>query len=386
VLHILLIEDNPGDTRLITELLKEADELIDSHKLYHVERVGEAEKVLAGNTPIDIVLSDITLPDSQGLDTFESLQGAAAHVPLLFMTGSNDDELAVAAIHKGAQDYMVKGHITSDGLARAILYAIERTKFQAEMKRATDKIQDSQQRVELLAAQKKQLLALGKAKDEFISLASHQLRTPATAVKQCIGMILEGYAGDVAEQQSHLLKTAYDSNDRQLRIINDLLRTAQLDSNMYRLKIAPHDLTRIIAEVLSEHRTMFELREQQVTFDETKPQIVPVDADEIKLVIANLLENASKYTPHKKSIHIVLERDGSKMQLTVRDEGVGISKKDQKHIFEKFTRIDNALSDTVDGTGLGLYWARQIVRLHKGSITVDSEIGQGSSFVVRLPL
>ncbi len=385
MIRILLIEDNPGDARLLSELLKEADGLIKSHELHRVERVGEGVTYLTDHTDVDIIVSDVSLPDSSGIETFEVLHTAAAGVPILFMTGSNDDEMAIAAIHKGAQDYMIKGHITSDGLARAILYAVERTKFQADMTKASDEIQSNKQQVVLLAAQKKQLEALNKAKDEFISLASHQLRTPATAVKQCIGMILEDYAGPVVDEQRSLLQTAYNSNDRQLQIINDLLKTAQLDSNMYSLKLTKCNITNLVAETINENTSVFELRKQTLLYDPKQPATASVDANELKLVLVNLLENASKYTPQNKQVCVDVYTRDAWLYITVTDEGVGINVADQKRIFEKFTRVDNALSDTVNGTGLGLYWVRQIINLHKGTITVQSTVGEGSTFTIRIP-
>lgn len=385
MVKVLLIEDNPGDARLVAEQLKDVDSLLYSHAIHHVERVRDAVRLLSESHDFDIILSDISLPDSSGTETFATLTAAAADLPVLFMTGSNDEELAMAAIKQGAQDYLIKGRMSGDALAHAIQYAIERKKSQNEMNKALLEVQESKERVRSLAAQKKQLLTLNKAKDEFISLASHQLRTPATAVKQYVGMILQGYAGEVDHNQLKLLQTAYDSNERQLNIINDLLKTAQIDSSIYQLKVADCDIVQIVQNVLHDNEPTFRMRQQTVRLDGPSECVVRIDAAEMGLVVANVIENASKYTPVGKNIHITIHCSPKKLRLSVRDEGVGIGPEDQKRIFDKFTRVDNVLSDTVSGSGLGLYWARRIMRLHHGTIAVSSELEKGSTFTLCLP-
>lgn len=238
-----------------------------------------------------------------------------------------------------------------------------------------------------LKTERAELLALNRAKDEFIALASHQLRTPATAVKQYISLLINEIAGPVSADQLQYLQIAFNSNERQLRIINDLLKTAQIDSSLYTLKTAKHDIVKIIAAAIEELETTFEIRDQNVVLKGLSKAMVNVDAAEMKLVFVNLLENASKYSYNKTAITIMVEKHGTKeLEIQVCDQGVGISKQDRARIFDKFTRVDNELSDTVTGTGLGLYWVERIIMLHNGTITVESERGKGSVFKIRLPL
>ena len=251
-----------------------------------------------------------------------------------------------------------------------------------DVKRANELVEANQQ----LKSQRAQLLALNRAKNDFVALASHQLRTPATAVKQYIGLLMSDFAGPLSEQQMAYLRVAFDSNERQLRIINDLLKTAQLDSSKYVLNKRPHDVAQILHTAIKELRATFDLKKQTVKLAGFEQTIVEVDADELNLVIVNLLENASKYSRPESEIHLSMRKSASKLEIVIKDYGVGIDGNDRQRIFDKFTRVDNELSDTVSGTGLGLYWAKRIVLLHKGSITVNSELGKGSSFIIRLPL
>jgi PAS domain S-box-containing protein len=239
----------------------------------------------------------------------------------------------------------------------------------------------------MLKTERAELLALNRAKDEFIALASHQLRTPATAVKQYISLLMNDIVGPVSDDQYQYLQIAFNSNERQLRIINDLLKTAQIDSSLFTLKKKKQDIVDVIRAAMSELEDTIEYRDQTIDLKGLDKAPLDIDADEMKLVFINLLENASKYSYPKTTITINVRKKGPKhLEITVKDQGVGINKQDRARIFDKFTRVDNDLSDTVTGTGLGLYWVERIVELHDGAISVESERGKGSTFRICLPL
>lgn len=224
------------------------------------------------------------------------------------------------------------------------------------------------------------------AKDEFISLASHQLRTPATGVKQYLGMLLEGYAGDLTEDHRVFIKTAYDINDRQLNTISDILKTAQVDSGTYTLQRSHENISNLIDAVLADFRSIFIMRRQKIVCDVDSNIYIEVDPLEISLVISNLVENASKYSPNGTTINIKGHKTKKNVSVEVSDQGVGIGKDDKKRIFDKFTRVSNTMSDTVNGNGLGLYWVNRIVALHGGSVEVESTLLKGSTFKITLPV
>lgn len=252
---------------------------------------------------------------------------------------------------------------------------------------AAKRAQEFKDRVDSLTKQRNDLMRLGEIKDEFISVASHQLRTPATVSKQYMGLLREGYAGVLTPTQLKYLQIAYESNETQLAILNDLLKTAQLDSAHLvslkkKVKLAP-----LIERIIGQLSTTISLRKQTVVFEHPKKDITAlINEEEIKLAVGNVIENASKYTPEGKRIVVELVSDGDYASLVITDEGVGIEEKNINKIFEKFTRVDNALSDTVNGSGLGLYMVRRIMDLHGGLIDVESTVGKGSSFTMKLPL
>lgn len=237
----------------------------------------------------------------------------------------------------------------------------------------------------LLKKQRIQLLELNKTKDEFIALASHQLRTPATTVKQYINLLFDDFAGPLTPDQTQYLQVAYDNNERQLRIINDLLKTAQIDSQKYVLDKKKQNIAEIIKMSVDDLSDLFLSRNQTVKIEGITDVTLNIDISEVKLVIINLLENASKYSYPGSTVRIVMKKDEALLHVSVIDTGVGIAKTDSKRIFDKFTRVNNDLSDTVTGTGFGLYWVKRLVELHNGTIHVKSKPGKGSEFIIGLP-
>jgi len=238
----------------------------------------------------------------------------------------------------------------------------------------------------LLEQQQEDLKLLNASKDEFISLASHQLRTPATGVKQYVGMLLEGFAGEIQPHQYELLKKAYESNERQLRIVSDLLKVAQVDAGKVQLRLSEVRLHTLIKNVIKEQQSTFDQRRQSVVYEISKSDLnIRVDEDLIRMVLENILSNASKYSEEGKQITVSAEDGDKEVKIHIQDEGVGIDSKDRPRMFEKFSRIDNPLSMKVGGTGLGLYWAKKITDLHSGKIVYSSNLGAGTTFTIILP-
>ncbi len=234
-----------------------------------------------------------------------------------------------------------------------------------------------------LKQQKNQLIELNEAKDEFISLASHQLRTPATGVKQYLGMVLDEFAGEVPAAQKKMLEKANESNEREITIINDLLKVAQVDAGKVRLSKQPVSMGVLLEQVMADHESKFRDRNQKVTLKLPEDEVIAsVDQARMRMVLDNLIDNASKYTPPGKNIELGVSQGSKTVKVWVRDEGVGIAARDKDKLFRKFSRLDNPLSVAVGGTGLGLYWAKKIIDLHGGVVEIDSVPDVGTTFTI----
>lgn len=236
-----------------------------------------------------------------------------------------------------------------------------------------------------LSSQRDQAVEL--AQDELLSLASHQLRTPATGVKQYVGMVLQGFAGRVPAAQKALLEKAYASNDRQLRIINEVLHMAKIGSGRIVLAKQSTNLNDLVADVIAEQRPDIEASKHKLVVDlPKKPIMLHADTHMLRMAIENLLSNAIKYTPDGGKVIIKLSSKDAKALLSITDTGIGIRTEDIDAIFRRFMRLTNEMSQQVGGTGIGLYLAKHLVELHGGTIQVTSRPNEGSTFTITLPI
>lgn len=258
------------------------------------------------------------------------------------------------------------------------------TRDLTERKSHEDAVQQANRQ---LRQQATELEMLNRSKDEFVSLASHQLRTPATGVKQFLGLVLEGYAGELTAAQREFLEKAYESNNRQIDLVNNLLRVAQVDAGKVVLDPCEVELSTLLRDVIDEQKDAFTARNQKVTIRKHDgPTVVEADQPRLRMVLENLIDNAGKYTPPGGTISVSIAKGGGTYIISIKDTGVGIDEESLAKLFVKFTRIQNELSDIVGGSGLGLYWANKIVQLHGGEIRVTSTQGKGSTFSVHLPI
>lgn len=264
----------------------------------------------------------------------------------------------------------------------------EINRAQEEVEAAKVRARTSHKQAEILKKKNEELVNLSRTKDEFIALASHQLRTPATGVKQYLGMVLEGFSEPLTPGQQNFLERAYACNERQLRIVEDILRVAQVDLDKIQLHKERTDICEIIADVIDNQSGKFESRKQHVKLQTPDgPVFAVVDRERFRMAIDNILDNASKYTQNDKAIKVVISKPSKTLcKIRVKDQGVGISKKDLPKLFQKFSRLDNPLSVEVGGNGLGLYWTKKIVNLHGGDITISSQLKKGSCFTITIPL
>jgi PAS domain S-box-containing protein len=256
---------------------------------------------------------------------------------------------------------------------------------QVEVARRQDRL--NRRAARILQQRNEELEAISRSKDEFVALASHQLRTPATAVKQYIGMMLQDYVGDITSEQRDVLTKAFDSNERQIKIINQILSAARADTG--RLVMTPLlvDLCSLVRSVAADMEPQIRERKHTLTFDVPETPIrVWADVGYIQMAIENIVHNASIYTPQGGAITMRLRVRGEKCKISISDTGVGIKKKDLGKLFVKFSRIHNPLSVEAGGSGIGLYLTAEIVRLHNGTISVKSRLHEGTTFAISLPL
>jgi len=225
-----------------------------------------------------------------------------------------------------------------------------------------------------------------QAKSDFVSLASHQLRTPITALRLAIETLLKGIVGSVSEPQRDILTRAQRYAIHLAETVSALLYVSRVEAGTVRLEEDAVKLDVLLKEIEDEHRTEFEIQKQEVVIDCPSNLSIHTDRKLLKEIITNLMSNAIKYTSAQGRVSIVLSQEKDKIRIDVTDTGIGIPSHLQNQIFTKFFRADNAQKKKTDGTGLGLYLVASLTRILKGTISFTSEENKGTTFTLWLPL
>jgi len=229
---------------------------------------------------------------------------------------------------------------------------------------------------------------VSRAKSEFISLVAHQLRTPLSATKWAIRMVLDGDAGKISKEQYELLNKGYISNERMVRLISDLLDVVRIEEGRFGYEMGEYSLEQTIREVWNDFKVVAGQKNVQFVFEEPKEPLPSLEFDpaRIRIVLENLFKNAITYTETGGEVRISLESTDGEIQVAVADNGIGIPKKQFSRVFTKFFRASNAVTMETEGTGLGLYIAKNVVETHGGRIWFESLEGRGATFYFTLPV
>jgi signal transduction histidine kinase len=364
--HVLLIEDNPGDADLVRLRLVEGDSAVDVNC---VNRLADGLASMAKESP-SVVLLDLNLPDSRGADTFRKVLEKAPGVPVVILSGQDDEALAMKALHQGVQDYLVKGDITSGQLERVMRYAIER-----------------QALIRSLEMSRRQQLEF---KNQFLSHVSHELRTPLTSIHQFVTILLDGLAGEVNPEQRYHLGTVLNSVHQLRAMIRDLLEATRAESGKIRIEPSCVNIGELIQQAISMMGPS--AKEKRVGLEvglDTRIPFVYADPDRVLQVLINLIDNGIKFTPAEGSVLVkacMVEADPDMVYLSVADTGRGVTAEAKTLIFERLYQDPDSVDNSRAGLGLGLFIAKELVELHGGRIWVASEVDNGSTFSFTLPL
>ncbi len=226
-------------------------------------------------------------------------------------------------------------------------------------------------------------------KSQFVTVAAHQLRTPLSIIKWGLGMLLGGDVGKISKDQKDLLGKTFQTNERMIKLVNDLLNVSKIEEGRYLYQPKTIDMERLIKQICASSQEMTEKKkiDLAVEIDGNKDKkTIKADEEKITLAIKNLLDNAISYTEEKGKVTIKLSKEKDKIHVSVSDTGVGIPAKQQDRVFSKFFRGSNVVKMETDGTGLGLFIAKNIIEAHGGTISFKSKEGEGTTFFIVLPV
>jgi len=225
-------------------------------------------------------------------------------------------------------------------------------------------------------------------KSQFVSVAAHQLRTPLSIIKWSLSMLLGGEMGDIPQKHKDVLVKANQTNERMIRLINDLLNVARIEEGRFIYKPTTVEFTEIVEAIIDSVMPLIEEKKIKLTADLNKgtDKVVKVDIEKIRLAAKNLVDNAIRYTPEDGTITITLVKEDGKVLFSIKDSGIGIPKDQQDRVFTKFFRASNAVRKETEGTGLGLFITKNIIESHDGTIWFKSQENKGTTFFFNLPV
>ena len=351
---ILVIEDSFSDADLLSKNFVKAGKK--GWTLTRVERLSEGI-AKASNNHFDIALLDLSLPDSDGLETVENFIAAVPDIPAIVLTIASDEQLAIAAISQGAQDYLIKGEITPNILVRAIYYGIERGRLL------------------------KQLVQSNADLEAFNFLMAHDLQAPLRTIRMYSEIILDDYGDNLDDTAKDYLQRSIASATRLNSLIKDMLNYSRIGHS--EIDLEQVDLAEVIEAVVKDLELLIEEAQAKVIVEPFSFVVQGYQSILIQ-VISNLVTNALKFVPSDTSpkVRIWASSRDRYVRLWIEDNGIGISPEDRQKIFEVFIRLHGI--NSYAGTGVGLALVKRGMERLKGRVGVESELGVGSKFWIEL--
>ena len=385
---VLLVDDDPALLQALPQAIKLR--LGDDFMVQTCDSAFEA-LTLIEMQEYDAIVTDIKMPGMDGLVLLGEIQKRRPQTPTLLITGHGDHNLAVQALRGGAYDFIQKP-IDRDYFMAALSRAIQVKQLHTQVKQQQQLLQDKAAMLEHLVEERtRELVAAQAAKDEFLSVVSHELKTPLTTLKGMIQLLVRRQRAST-EREEGVEVTARELHHMELSVkrmeglVRDLLTTSLVETGFFALRKEHYDLGQLTREVVQEYLGERQSRVQVHREDDSLE--VEMDVERVSQVLLNLLSNAHKYSPKDTPIVVTVKRVGTMGVINVQDRGTGIPPEQLEHIFERFYRVPGIAvqSGSSIGVGLGLYIAQKIMVLHEGHIEVASSPGEGSTFSLLLPL
>ncbi|MGL5793813.1 MAG: ATP-binding protein [Waterburya sp.] len=412
---ILLVDDDEVDRLTVKRALKKAGfsaSLIEvkngqealtqlttkrNNLVKFLESNGSAKKFDCHANIFDLVLLDYRLPDINGLNLIAAIKTLDLNLPIIILTGQGDEETAVEIMKAGAADYLSKARIEPNSLAKSIGNAIRIHKAEQAVELANQRLRASNELLVLknqeLKRQQQQIksqnIKLQEAynlKSEFLATMSHELRTPMNAIMGFSQLLLRQYPDPLSHQQQNLVTRIFNNSKNLLDMINEMLDFSKIEAGKLESNPEKLDLNILIDLTVEELRSLAAQKELNlITEINLIDNCLIQDYKFIKRTLINLLSNAIKFTEAGEVRVKAWEINPTKIAIAVSDTGIGIALEDREKIFQAFRQGDQSFTREHSGTGLGLAITQSLVKMMGGTILLDSNPGQGSTFTVEIP-
>lgn len=404
IISVLLIDDDALDRKLVKLALSDSGGQV-KFKIEQAEQLAQAAEQMT-KQEFDVVLLDLGLPDSVGIETVEKFRKLNAEVPVVVLTGLEDEERAIDAIKAGADDYVAKGKLLKDLIVRSIRYTIERKKTEQKLRQAKQQAEELQVETELVNKQlqvsieranlmTKEAMLSNQAKSEFLANMSHEIRTPMNGIIGFADILMDE---ELSEQQKEYVEIIKVAANNLLTLINDILDFSKIEAGKLEAEAVDFSLESLLKDITYLMKPLAQKKgvKFEVEYANDLPENMRTDPVRVRQCLFNLLSNAMKFTSEG---HVLLRlsptnglegkpQDSNRhfVKFEVKDTGIGIPKDKMESIFDAFSQVDGSTTRKYGGTGLGLAITRELTRLLGGEIYLKSEIGEGSTFYIIIPV
>lgn len=376
-IRVLLVDDDRTDVELVQRHLRVMPGYPAEVEVASNE--SEVFKRLESELSFDAVLLDYHLADTTGMLVFQRMRSQGFDIPVILLTDKGNEVLAVRCLQIGMSDYIPKCSANPNSLRRALMNAAEKAHLRKQL-------EEKQRRIELTLAS---LRARNDEIQSFYHTLSHELKTPLTASKEFVSILLDGLQGELNADQRESLERVHACCSQMTRLLNDILDATRLETG--KLSVDPRKASAIaVADQALANCSTAAARAgvNLVLKAERTVGQAWFDPERILQVLTNLLHNAIKYSARGEEVALILSRkaDSRELRVSVQDHGPGIAPEDQPRVFERLYQVKSSDTAIHGGLGIGLYLCREIVRLHGREIELESVPGQGSTFTFHLAI
>lgn len=365
-LCFMIVEDSELDAVICQQMIK-----MDSpaHQIDLFTTGLPALEALQKNTDYDCLLLDMCLPDIDGKELARQMLSIAPDIPIIFLTGKDNNALALQVLADGVEDYLIKGDYNHRSLMRSIRYAMERKRFNIENQRLKQKLAQEQE--------------LNAKQAEFVSMVSHEFRTPMAIISSSIQLLRKTLPPDIAQNNEMRLGKMSRAVERLCSLTENTLFFSRFEEGKisfnpqsFNLKAIVESLIQDLEDIYPHHRFLFN--------GDNLPEYFWGDSALCEQIFINLLSNAAKYSAHHSSVTLSAYSNEQTLSIIIADNGCGMSHADLERLGERFFRAHNSIGTA--GTGIGVYLSRSFIQLHGGSLRYESTPETGTKAIVELPI
>ena len=391
---ILIVDDNPNNLFTLRTLLNEHLENI---QIIEANSGQAALRLMLDEYAVDLILLDVQMPEMDGFETAQLILSfkATAHIPIVFLSAAyKSEQFQRRGIDVGATDYLTKPIDSQQLITRIRLYLRfikqERQHHLELEQKVAERTQELQQQTIALEQANNTLLQLNREKNEFLGIAAHDLKNPLQAIQGSAELIemtvsMEEFASKVEVMEfANMINV---SSARMFDLITNLLDVNVIESDKMKVHLQQTNILLVLQEVVNEYTKKATAKNITVHFT-PEQDIYPayVDPNTVRQILDNLISNAVKYSPLNKAIYIRIATQVNMIRIEIQDQGQGLSKEEQTKLFGKFTRLSAKPTAGEHSTGLGLFIVKKLVNVLSGHIWCESELGQGATFILELPI